>query len=93
MLERSAKTLKRLGDDGAIFYRLRGRAWRVYAREEIETLFASELQRAVDMRVGKARSPGGVRSQALPPSGKGVVTFTAAGARSRRRKMRQGKKP
>jgi hypothetical protein len=29
VLERSAKTLKRLGNDGAIFSRLRGHAWRV----------------------------------------------------------------
>ncbi|HVI30418.1 hypothetical protein [Hansschlegelia sp.] len=88
LLRISDKTLKQLGDDGLIRYRLRGRVWRVYAREDIEAYVGAEPCPSTARNAETAptaRSSGTSTSSSRHRTGQ-VVVFTAALARERARK-------
>ena len=88
LLETSEKTLKSIGDEKRINYRLRGRKWRVYAREDIEAYVGTPQCQSSDQSAQTAptaRSPGTTTSSSARRLGS-VVAFTAQRARERARK-------
>lgn len=90
LLRISEKTLKKLGDERLIRYRLRGRVWRVYAREDIEAYVGAEPCQSTDRKIAMeptARTSGTTTSSSARRQGK-VVAFTAARGRELVRKRR-----
>jgi hypothetical protein len=98
VVEVSDKTLRRLGDEGLIRYRLKGNSWRRYAREDL----AAYLTRTDENRPCQFIGPWAKTANQSPASspttscsgsrtGK-VVAFTAAQARRTRLRL-DGSKP
>ena len=71
LLEMSTATLRRLGDQRKIFYRLKGTAWRFYAREDVEQYIGKMAVNLIPISQSTGR----------------VVEFTAERARQKRKRQ------
>lgn len=91
LLEMSTATLRRLGNERKIIYRLKGTSWRFYAREDVEKYLRGMQCQSIlpgeKTELSKARTTN--MTSVSRSTGK-VVEFTAALARQKRRTPNNG---
>lgn len=87
LLRVGPKTLRKLGDQGFIRYRLKGTSHRQYAREDVEAYIRGDMPcRSTGHEEKTAptkRRSGTTTSKSNPPARGQVIDFTAAQAKGR----------
>jgi len=92
LLQMSTATLRRLGNDRKIVYRLKGTAWRFYAREDVEQYLRGMQCQSISPGEKTERSKARTgNSISCARSMVNIVDFSAALMKERRKRLKRSR--